>query len=128
MYARASTSTRKFRSIVSPKLCICILSSKFPLDGSLKGVSSLLRSLDFGYQQLPTGHPPIQTLAAVDADLNFRHVQPTRVLGRVVKLHPAQELCGRALTQHIVEALPEVSIEVVQHQVDSARLGASTGE
>ena len=93
-----------------PKICICILPSKFPLNGSLKGVSRLLPSLDFGYQQLSTGNPPIQALAAEDADLNFRHVQPTRVLGHVVKLHPAQELCGRALTQHMVEASAGVSI------------------
>ena len=42
-----STSTRKFRNIVTSKFYICILSSKFPLDGSPKGVSSLLPSLDF---------------------------------------------------------------------------------
>jgi hypothetical protein len=77
---------------------------------------------------LPTGNPPIQALAAEDADLDLCHVQPTRVFGRVVKLHPAQEFCGRALTQYIVETFFEVRIEVVQHQVDSARLGVSAGE
>lgn len=41
---------------------------------------------------------------------------------------PAQELCGRALTQHIVEALSEVSVEVVQHQMCSACLGVCTGD
>ena len=46
---------------------------------------------------------------------------------RVVKLHSAQELCGRALTQHIGETFPEVSIEVVQHQADLPRLGVCTG-
>ena len=43
----SSTSTRKFRNIIMPKLCICILPSEFPLDGPLKGVSRLLPSLDF---------------------------------------------------------------------------------
>lgn len=95
---------------MSPKLYICILPSKFPLNGSLKGVSRLLPSLDFGYQQLSTGNPPIQALAAEDADLNFRQVQPTRVLGHVVKLQPAQELCGRALTQHIGRAALDLDL------------------
>jgi hypothetical protein len=39
-------------------LLICILTSELPPDGSLRGVASLLPSLDFGVQKLPTGDAP----------------------------------------------------------------------
>jgi hypothetical protein len=80
-----------------------------------------------GLQQLSAGDASIQTLPTEDADFDFRHVQPTRVLGRVVKLHPAQELYRRALAQD-VDGLPEVGVQVIQHQVDATCLGIRIGQ
>ncbi|WP_428422682.1 hypothetical protein [Methylibium sp.] len=42
-------------------------------------------------KKLSVDHAPVQALTTEDADLDLSHVQPTRVLGRVVELHPAQE-------------------------------------
>jgi hypothetical protein len=105
------------------KLSIGILTSELPFDPALLCVSSFLPGVDLGLQQLSTGDASIQTLPAEDADFDFRHVQPTRMLGRVVKMHSAQELCRRALAQHVLEGLPEVGVQVVQDQVDATRLG-----
>jgi len=102
---------------------IRILSSEPPFDGSSLVVARLLPGIDLGSQQAAVGDSPIQALTTEDADLDLRHVQPTRVLGCVVELHATQEPCSRAPAQHIVETLSEVSIQVVQHQVNAARLG-----
>ena len=113
---------------MSTELLICILTGELSLDGSLQGVSSLLPSIDLAAQELPAVYAPVQALTAEDTDLDLRHIQPTGVLGRVAGLDSAQELCGCARPQHIVEALPEVGAHVVQHQVNSARLGVCGGE
>ena len=56
------------------------------------------------------------------------HIQPARVLGRVVELHTAQEFLGSVYAQYVVEALSEVGVEVVEHQVNSTRLGIRASE
>ena len=107
---------------------IRILSSEPPFDGSSLVVARLLPSINLGSQQVAVGDSPVQALTTQDADLDLRHVQPTRVLGCVVELHATQEPCGRAPAQHIVEALSEVSVQVVQHQMNTACLGVCAGE
>ena len=75
---------------MASELLVRILASELPLDGALLGVSILLPSIDLASQRLRTGNAPIQALAGENADLDLRHVQPARMLGRVVELHPAQ--------------------------------------
>ena len=103
-----------------PQLPICILSSEIPLDGSLFLVAGLLPGINFGLQKFSIGNAPIQALAAENADLDLSHVQPTRVLRGVVKLHATQELGSRAAAKHIVKALSEVRVQVIEHQVNSS--------
>ena len=93
------------------ELLIGILPSELPLDGLLLGVARLLPSIDLPAQYLLAGHASIQTLTAEDADLDLCHVQPTRVLGRVVELHPSQELGSGTFAQHVVEAFLEVGVQ-----------------
>ena len=113
---------------MTPELVICILSSELPLDGSAQRVSICLPSIDFASQKLLTWEAAVQALAREDADLDLCHVEPTCVLGRVVKAHPAQQRAGRARSQHIVEASPEVNVQVVQHEVNAVRRRISVGE
>ena len=117
----ASTSTRKFRNVMSPKLAIGILSCELPLDGSAQRVSVCLPSIDFASQKLLAWQAAVQALAREDADFDLGHVQPACMLGRVVKAHPTQQRAGSSLAQHVVEAFPEVGIQVVQHEVNAAR-------
>src|SRR5665647_78958 len=110
------------------ELLIRILSGELPLDGPLQGVSSLLPGIDLVAQELSAVDAPVQASATEDADLDLRHVQPAGMLGRVVELDAAQELCGCARAQHIVETFPEVDVQVVQHEVHTTRLGVCVGE
>ena len=109
-------------------LSICILKGEVPFDGSLLGVSGVLPSTNFGLQSLSTSHASIQALSAEDANFNLGHVQPACVLGRVVELHAAQELGGRARSNHIVEAHSKLGVQVVQNQVNSACFGIGASE
>ena len=110
------------------QLPICVLPSELPLDSSLLGVPRLLPGVDFRPQKVLAGDTPVQTLAAEDADLDFRHVQPTGVLGRVVELHATQEFGGGTLTQDVVEAFLEMGVQVIEHQVHPTRLGIRPNE
>ena len=48
-----STSTRKFRYIMTPQLLVRVLPSELPLDGALLGVSILLPGGDFAPAEIP---------------------------------------------------------------------------
>jgi len=50
------------------------------------------------------------------------------MLWGVVKLHATQEPSGRTAAQHIVKALSEVRIQVIEHQVNSSRFGVCARE
>ena len=45
-----------------------------------------------------------------------------------MELHAAQEFLGSVRSQHIVEELSEVGIEIVQHQVNPTRLGIGASQ
>ena len=128
MQHHTSTSARKFRNKMTPQLSIRVLPSEVPLDGPLFGISRLLPGINFGLQKFSTGNASIQALAGEDANFDLGHIQPARMLGCVMELHAAQEFLGSARSQHIVEALSEVGIEIVQHQVNSTRLGIDASE
>ena len=113
---------------MASQLLVCILPSELPLDGSLLGVARLLPGIDFGAKYLLAGHAPVQALTTEDADLDLRHVQPTRVLRRVVKLHPAQEFGGGTFAQDVVEAFLEMGVQVVEYQMHPTRLGVCAAE
>ncbi len=107
---------------------ICVLSNECPLDGSLQRVSRLLPGIDLASQELFAVDAPVQALAAEDACLDFCHVQPACVLGRVVEFDAPQQLRRGTNFQHIIETLPEVGVQVVHDQVNAACLGIRPGE
>ena len=82
-----------------PQLAISILTRKVPLNGSLLGIAGLLPGIDFCLQNLSAGNASVQTLPTEDAHLDLSHIDPTRVLGRVVELHSTQEFLGSAYPQ-----------------------------
>ncbi|MFO1266471.1 MAG: hypothetical protein U1F67_06595 [Rubrivivax sp.] len=112
---RASTSTRNYRNVVTPQLAISILAREGPIDGRARGIAGALPEVDLAAKGWPIGEPAIQALTIEDADFDLRHVQPARVLGRVVELHSTQEAIGGVATKDILEGLPEVNVQVVQH-------------
>lgn len=109
------------------KLLVCILTRERLHDGVLRSVTRLLPRVDFALKKLSAGDAPAQTLTTEDAHLDFRHIQPARMLARVVELHSAQELGRCALAQHVVEALSEVGVQIVQNQMHPVPVGEAGG-
>ncbi len=62
-----------------------LLGGEFPLDPGTGRVALLLPNRDLGGENIMSADAAIQALAAHHADLDLSHVQPTCVLGRVVK-------------------------------------------
>ena len=95
-------------------LCIRILPSEAPLDASLLRVAAQLPGIHFGDERGLVRQTPIKTLAVKNADFNFSHVEPTGMLRRVVKDNTSQQRLCLLDTEHFLEALAEVGIEIVQ--------------
>ena len=81
---------------------------------------------------LPRGHFPrdqglavqsaVQTFAVPDADLRFRPVQPTALLGRIGKRNPVQQPPGLCGPEGLLETGAVVRVQGVLHQPDVLRL------
>jgi hypothetical protein len=66
-------------------------------DINIPGLATFVRAahdifMEAGYALLLSS--PVQALTAAYADLDFRHVPPTRVPGRVVELHTHDKGCS----------------------------------
>ena len=57
-----------------------------PLDDRTGLIAFPLQSLDFPAEGFLVGQPLPETVAGKNTELDFRHVQPTAMLGGVVKL------------------------------------------
>jgi len=97
--------------------------SERPRDTSLVSIPALLPSIDLGNEGVAVWQAPIQTLAIQNADFDFSHIEPTGVFRGVVKDDATQKRFRRLDAEHFLEALAEVGIEVVHHQMDAARFG-----
>src|SRR5438874_1734151 len=97
---------------------ISILTREAPHDATMLGVASLLPSSNFESDHCLVLKPPPQTLTLQDADLDFSHVEPTRMFGRIVELDATQERSGCLLTEHVLKAGAKMRVEVVKNQVN----------
>src|SRR5271169_587045 len=104
---------------MTTELAIRILTGKCPLDGSVLSVASSLPGSDFFCEKFLIADSTVQALATERGDLDFRHVQPTGVLGRVVKDDTAQQFAGHPRTEDLDEARSEVRVEIVEDQMDA---------
>src|SRR5450755_2747734 len=95
-----------------------ILASKRPLDAASFGVAFALPSIDLTAGGRLIHQPSAEALTVQDANLDFRHVQPTRVLGSVVEHDSAQKRGGSHWAELLFEALAEMRVEVVENQVN----------
>src|SRR5207249_12107219 len=64
-----------------------------------------------------------RALAIQDSNLDFGHVQPTGVLWSVVEFQSRQKSRCGFQPQDFLEAGAEMGVQVVQNQMDFARLG-----
>jgi hypothetical protein len=63
-----------------------IFTSESPIYGRASFIAPLFISLDLSPQYLFISNATVKTLPTQHAQLNLSHIQPTAVLGRVVKL------------------------------------------
>src|SRR5271169_1202953 len=107
--------------MVTTELAIRVLTSECPLDSSVLGVAASLPGCDLFCEEFLIADTAVQALATERRDLDFRHVQPAGVLGRVVKHDAAQQFVGHARAKDLDEARSEVCVQVVEHQMDTPR-------
>ncbi len=98
-----------------------ILPRERPFDTSLLVVSAALPCIDLSDEGITVRETPVKALAVKHANLNFRHVQPTCVLWRVVKDHSSQEFIHCFDSEHLLEALAEMGIQIVEHEMNAPR-------
>ena len=110
------------------ELSISVLAGERPLDATSIDVALMLPSVDLASHGVSIHQPPSEALALQDADLDLRHVEPTRMLWRVMKLHASQQCVGGRAAQHFLEARTEVGVEVVQNQMNLAGRGVGALE
>src|SRR5580704_5168410 len=67
--------------------------------------------------------PAMEALLGEDGEFDFRHVQPTRVLGSVVPDDTLQELFRTFGPESLDERLRVVRVEIVEDQMNPTRLG-----
>jgi hypothetical protein len=97
---------------MAAQLPICVSTRKRPLDATSIGVSPPLPSRNLRGESRLLGSTARQALPLQDADLDLGHVQPTRMLGRVVELDPANQGRGGLHTEHLFEALALINDEL----------------
>ncbi len=71
---------------MTSEFSIRIPAGERPINAASFSVALALPSVDFAARGRPVHQPSPETLTVQDTDFNLRHVQPTCMLGRVVKL------------------------------------------
>src|SRR6202158_4972315 len=107
---------------MAAQLPICVPTRKRPLDTATSGVWPPLPRRYLGGENSLLGSAARQALALQNPDLDLGHIQPARMLGRVVELDPAQQCHGHLQAQHFFKALAHMRVEVVQDQVNLAHV------
>jgi hypothetical protein len=98
-----------------------VVDCEAPLDRDSVLVAPCLPSSGLTGESVSVRNSVSQALAGEDAELNLRHVEPTGVFGRVVKLQPAQEPPGFSGREGFVEAGRLVRVQVVHNEANTFR-------
>src|SRR6478752_10368210 len=85
------------------------LYGEHPLDASSGFVALFLPSGNLRDQLLALADPPVETLPTQDADLNLDHIEPARVLGRVMEFQATKDTMGFWRRKGFIESSGSVS-------------------
>lgn len=113
---------------MASKIAICILAGEHPINAASFGIALALPAIDFAPRGYPIHQSSPKALAIQDANFDLGHVQPARMLRRVMKLHASQQSARGRRTKYLVEAGTEMGVEVVQNQVNLSGRGITTIE
>src|SRR5919108_5986790 len=94
------------------------------MDARLREIPLLFPGRHFHRYPRLAVEPSVQALAIHDVDLRFGHVQPTAVLGGVMKFDLIQEPTRFFRSKRLVEARAVMRVQVVLHQANPLGLGA----
>lgn len=73
-------------------------------------------------------HMSIKALLVKNADFNFSHVEPTGMFRRAMKVDVSQQGIGLLNSEHVLETLAKVGVEVVHYQMGTSRRGVNLRE
>lgn len=96
---------------------------EMPVGGSVLGISALLPGRDRAPQALAVGDAAVEALAIKHRELQFRHIEPTAVLGCVVEFEPLHQAEGFGGREGLVEGRRAVCAEIVEHHGDAPGAG-----
>ena len=96
----------------------CVPGVEPPVDGGPGRIALLDQGLDFPPESLLAGDPLLQAGAGQDAELDLRHVEPTAVLGGVMKLQPLGNPPGFPSRESLVQRCPAMGVQIVQDHPD----------
>ena len=89
---------------------------ELPVDGGPSPIALRYQGIDFPLQSRRVRGPLLEATAGQYAELDLRHVQPTPVLGRIVKLQPPGNPPGLGCRESLVQRRRAMGVQIVQHQ------------
>src|SRR5438067_3371553 len=95
-----------------------IVRGKAPRDGAQLRIALRLQRGNALAQILHAFHATRQTATGKNTDLDFGHVQPTAMFGRVVELDSLQDAPGLGWLKGLVKGRGRMSIEVILHDTN----------
>src|SRR5436305_6226402 len=103
------------------RLNASIFGSELPINARLDFVALSFIHLDLSFEPLFIRYSPIQTLATQHTQLDLRHVQPTPMLGRVMKFQLLQDSPRLGCLESLIQGGWLVRVEIVHHDTEYFR-------
>ena len=92
------------------------------MNASILGIAFAFPYGDLGSQCVLVVQPTIQALAIHNVNFRLRHVQPTAVFGRVMKLDLVQDASSLLGRKGLIQARAIVGVQIVLDQTNFLRL------
>ena len=96
---------------------------ELPVDPGFSLVSLQFQSIDLAAKHFLIGDALLEATSGEDTEFNLRHIQPTPVFGRVVKLQPLGDTPCFRRREGLVKGRGPVGVQVVQNQPDYRNVG-----
>src|SRR5258708_25864565 len=100
------------------ELVTSIIGGKAPRDGAALSIAIGLQGSNTLVQVLHACHPTRQTASRKDTDLDLRHVQPTAMFGRVMKLDSLQDPPRLGWREGFIQGSGRMRVEVILHDAN----------
>src|SRR5215210_5731483 len=96
---------------LAPRIFAC----KSPLNLGTSRIALFFQLLDLAFQRFLIFNSPIKALTTEDAQLDFSNIQPTTMLGRVVKLQLPQDTPRFIRRERLIKRCRSVRVQIVEH-------------